>query len=232
MSQRLIAENEARIAREPDNLKLLRSTAELYSQQQNYDKALEYYQRIITAAGSADASIERTISTLTLKRFDFLIGKLDPNHPDHPGQLQQLQTDRSAFLIADTQRRVDKYPTDLDIRFELARLFFETGRVGEAIQEFQKVQNNPHRRLQAMNYLGQCFARRGMNDLAARKLQEAIKEKQVFDDEKKDLIYNLGAVLEKMGKADEAIEQFKLIYEADIAYRDVAAKVDSYYAGR
>ena len=83
-----------------------------------------------------------------------------------------------------------------------------------------------------MNYLGQCFARGGKNDLAARKFQDAIKEKQVFDDEKKDLIYNLGSVLEKMGKADEAIEQFKLIYEVDISYRDVGAKVDAYYAGR
>ena len=54
----------------------------------------------------------------------------------------------------------------------------------------------------------------------------------MMDEEKKDLIYNLGSVLEKMGKGDEAIEQFKLIYEVDISYRDVAAKVDAYYAAQ
>ena len=42
----------------------------------------------------------------------------------------------------------------------------------------------------------------------------------------------LGSVLEKMGKTDEAIEQFKQIYEADIGYKDVSAKVDAYYAGK
>jgi tetratricopeptide (TPR) repeat protein len=83
-----------------------------------------------------------------------------------------------------------------------------------------------------MSYLGQCFSRRGMNDLAARTLQNAIKEKPAFDEEKKELIYLLGCVLEKMGKKEEAIEQFKLIYESDIGYKDVAAKVDAYYAGR
>ena len=57
-----------------------------------------------------------------------------------------------------------------------------------------------------------------------------LEEKVVFDDEKKDLIYALGCVLEKMGKREEAIEQFKQIYEVDIAYRDVAAKVDAYYS--
>jgi hypothetical protein len=71
-----------------------------------------------------------------------------------------------------------------------------------------------------------------MNDMAARKLQDALKEKLTFDEEKKDLIYALGSVLEKMGKADEAIEQFKQIYEVDIGYKDVSAKVDAYYAGK
>jgi hypothetical protein len=70
-----------------------------------------------------------------------------------------------------------------------------------------------------------------MNDLAARTLQNAIKEKVIFDEEKKDLIYSLGCVLEKMGKKEEAIDQFKLIYETDIGYKDVAAKVDAYYSG-
>jgi tetratricopeptide (TPR) repeat protein len=83
-----------------------------------------------------------------------------------------------------------------------------------------------------MSYLAQCFAKRKMFDLAARTLQSAIKEKLVFDDEKKDLIYNLGCVFEAMGKKEEAVEQFKQIYETDISYKDVAAKVDAFYAAQ
>jgi tetratricopeptide (TPR) repeat protein len=71
-----------------------------------------------------------------------------------------------------------------------------------------------------------------MFDLAARRLQDAIKEKPVLDDEKKDLIYNLGSVLEQMAKKEDAIEQYKLIYEVDSSYKDVAAKVEGYYAGQ
>jgi tetratricopeptide (TPR) repeat protein len=75
------------------------------------------------------------------------------------------------------------------------------------------------------------MAAKGMNDMAARRLQDALKEKAAFDDEKKEMIYALGVILEKMGKREEAIEQLKQIYEVDIGYRDVAAKVDAYYAG-
>jgi hypothetical protein len=35
-----------------------------------------------------------------------------------------------------------------------------------------------------------------------------------------------------MGKKEEAIEQLKLIYEMDASYKDVAAKVDAFYAGQ
>jgi tetratricopeptide (TPR) repeat protein len=124
----------------------------------------------------------------------------------------------------------EKYPSDLQLRFDLGLLHFKAGKLTEAIPEFQKAQSNPHKRIPALNYLGQCFARRGLNDLAARTFQNALKEKPTFDDEKKELIYELGSVLEKLGKVEEAIEQFKLIYEVDIGYRDVAAKVDAYYS--
>ena len=35
-----------------------------------------------------------------------------------------------------------------------------------------------------------------------------------------------------MAKPEEAIEQFKQIYEVDIGFKDVAAKVDKFYGGK
>ena len=97
-------------------------------------------------------------------------------------------------------------------------------------QQISAIRITPLTRL--TNAFAQCFAKRKMFDLAAKTLQNAIKEKIVFDDEKKELIYHLGCVFESMGKKEDAIEQFKLIYETDIGYKDVAAKVDAYYAGQ
>ena len=167
-----------------------------------------------------------------VRRFDHQITTLNPFDAEHAGQVAKLQADKLAFQLAECQKRVEKYPTDLAIRFEMGTLYFQAGKIGEAIQELQKAQNHPHKRLAAMGCLAQCYARRKMFDLAARTLQNAIKEKLVFDDEKKDFVYNLGSVFESMGKKEEAIEQFKLIYEVDAGYKDVSAKVDAYYAGQ
>ena len=231
VTERLINEYEARLKTEPNNLKMVRSLAELYTQKKQFDKALAYYEQIKASDVGADASLDRSIADTMGRKFDHEVAQLDSSAPDYADKAAKLQAEKEAYQLAECQKRAERFPTDLQIRFELGQLYFKAGKVGEAIQEFQKAQGNPHRRIASLNYLAQCFAKRKMFELAMRTLQNALKEKVVFDDEKKELIYNLGCVLEGMGKKDEAIKQFELIYEVDINYRDVAAKVDAFYAG-
>ncbi len=232
VAERLIGEYEARLQTEPKNLKLVRSLAELYTQKKQFDRALALYDRIRESEMGNDPSLERAIAETVVRRFDYQVEQLDPSAPDYAEQSAKIQAEKLNFQITECQKRVEKYPTDLAIRFEMGVLYFQADKASEAIAEFQKAQGNPHKRSAAMSYLAQCFAKRKMFDLAARTLQNAIKEKLVFDDEKKDLVYNLGCVLESMGKKDEAIEQFKQIYEMDAGYKDVSAKVEAFYAGQ
>jgi tetratricopeptide (TPR) repeat protein len=229
---RLIGEYEARLKTEPNNLKLIRSLAELYVEKKEFDRALGFYQQLKASDVGNDASLDRAIGDTLARKYDARISQLDPNAQDYPERLAVLQAEKREFLLSECKQRADRFPTDLQIRFELGQLYFAAGKISEAIGEFQKSQNNPHRRIASMNYLAQCFAKRKMYDMAARRLQDAIKEKPMLDEEKKDLVYNLGCVLESMGKKDEAIEQLKIIYEVDISYRDVAAKVEGYYGGQ
>jgi predicted Zn-dependent protease len=232
VAERLIGEYEARLEAEPNNLKMLRSLAELYTQKNQFARALELYGRIKQSDLAADASLDRAIADTTVRQFDHQVAQLNPFEEGHAEKLAAITAEKQAYQLAECQQRAEKYPTDLAIRFELGQMYFQAGKIGEAIAEFQKAQGNPNKRPAAMSYLAQCFAKRKMFDLAARTLQNAIKEKPGFDEEKKDLIYQLGCVLESMGKKEEAIEQFKVLYESDISYKDVAAKVDAYYSGQ
>ena len=232
VAQRMIADYEARLAREPDNLKLLRSLAELYTEKKRFDLALETYQRIVAKEGATDSSLQKAIADTTMRKLDDAIARLDPTAPDAAEKAAQLKAEREEYVLTECKQRAEKYSNDLTIRFELGELYFKAGRIAEAMPEFQKAQGNPNKRLQAMSYLGQCFALRGMNDMAARTLQNALKEKGVFDDEKKELIYALGTVLDKMGKTEEAMDQYKQIYEVDMGFKDISAKVDAYYRSK
>lgn len=225
----LIAEYEARLATEPDNLRLWRAVAELYTEKQRFDEALAAYARVQQTEG-ADPALERAIAQVRHRRYHHLIAQLDPHDPEQAARAEALRGELQEAQVAEARQRVERYPNDLQLRYELGRLYFDLGRTTEAIGEFQRAQNQPHVRLQALYHLGQCFARRRMFDLAVRTFENALREKPVFDDEKKELIYALGTALEGLGRKDAAIEQFKLLYEADIGFRDVAARVDAYYA--
>ena len=66
-------------------------------------------------------------------------------------------------------------------------------------------------------------------DLALRPIQTALAESVVFDEQKKELLYDLGLIHEKLDQADESIQQFKAIYEVDITFRDVGERVEAHY---
>ncbi len=176
-AERLIAEYESRLPNEPQNYKLMRSLAELYTQKNKHDAALELYQRIKTGDMGSDATLDRAIAETTVRKFDFQISQVNPFATDQAEQKTAIEAEKAAFQLAETQQRMEKYPTDLAIRFELGQLYFQAGKISEAIGELQKAQQNPHKRIAAMNGLAQCFAKRGMNDSAVRTLQNAIKEK-------------------------------------------------------
>jgi tetratricopeptide (TPR) repeat protein len=230
-AQNLIDEYTVRLKSEPNNVRLLRNIAELYTQKKKFDLALQYYEKITsTDAGANDASVASAIAQTKAKQFDYQVEQLDATAPDYTERVAQINGDKQAYRIAECQKRVDRNPTDLAIRYEMGVLYFHAGKVTEAMGEFQKAKNNPNKKVASMNYLAQCFAKKKMYPLAVTQFQEAIKDKQIFDEEKKDLVYNLGIVFEAMEKKKESIEQFEQIYAIDIGYKDVAAKVDKYYS--
>ena len=232
IADRLIAEYEVQLKNEPNNRRTLRAIAELHSQKKEFDRAIGYLRGVIAAEGNSDPTVEKAIADIEAKRVDHALSRLDPAATDFVERKSELEAQRDAQALAECKGRAERFPSDLQIRFELGSLHFKAGRFSDAIQELQRAQNSPQRRTAAINMLGQCFASRKMWDLAARTFQNALKEKPTWDEEKKELLYHLGSALEKLNKPDEAIEHFKNIYEQDIGYRDVAAKVDAYYAAQ
>src|SRR5438309_2251365 len=175
VAERLIKEYEERLKNEPNNLKILRSMAELLTQKKQFDRALSYYERIKASEGGTDPTLDRAIAETRMRQYDHQISELDPTAPDFPEQSAKLQAEKQGYQLAECQKRAERFPTDLQIRFELGQLYFQMGKNNEAIKELQRAKGNPHRRVASMNYLAQAFAKRKMFDLAAPELENAIK---------------------------------------------------------
>lgn len=132
--------------------------------------------------------------------------------------------------LQEARTRVERNPTDLMFRFELGEILVRLAEYKDAIPELQKARQNPNVRLRAMNLLGKCFVERNMLDLAAKTLEDAASELLAMDNVKKDIVYNLGTLYDKMGDKEKSINAMKQIYEVDYGYKDVAERVEGSYA--
>lgn len=234
-----IAEAYALHQVEPANVDLVRRLGALNEQKDDFESAIRWYQYAADLTKGADAGLLRKASDLKMKclereiaaheKFLATCSAGDELFAKRSEQLRAAKISRAQILIADAQERVARDPTDLQLRFELGENLFTAGRWREALPELQRARQNPHARLKAMNLLGCCYAELGMLDLALKQLEQGSQEILSMDAMKKEIVYNLGLVYERMGDPEKSLGCMKQIYEVDYGYRDVARRVESSY---
>jgi len=225
----LIIETKAKALREPQNVNYKRHLADLLSRSNRFDEALAVLDEAQKATGGTDPQIDRALSALHVKKFDFVIKALQD--AGQTAEAEAKQKERDEFLLADATDRVKRYPNDLGFRYDLGLLLYERGRLNEAVQEFQQAQRYPQRRTRALYYMAMCFKQKKQYDIAMEQLQKAASELHLMDETKKDICYEMGVISELMGRRDEAAKYFKEIYSVDISYRDIAQKIENAYSG-
>ena len=234
-----IAEVEAQQKAQPKNVDLARRLGSLYEQKDDIESATRMYRTAVELTGAGDATLIRKVSELKMRGAEREIAaheeflathkQKDALHAKKTEELAAAKKKRAGVLIEETKKRLDRNPTDLQLRFELGEHLVNAQRFREAVPELQRARQNPNARLKAMNLLGICYRELGMLDLAMKQFEEAAKEILTMDAMKKEILYNLGVVYQRMGEREKSLDCMKQIYEADYGYKDVAERVESSY---
>jgi tetratricopeptide (TPR) repeat protein len=219
------------------NLSVVKKIAELLERKEDMENAITWYQYAFQLSNNSDPEIEKRIYKVQLKQVESGIqqkrAELEQADETTSAQieadLQQLLQQKAEFELQSAKDRVQKYPNDKGLRFELGKALYLTGNYKDAVPELQQSINQPNVRVKALNTLGLCYQQRNIVDLAIKQFETAKSEQITMDNLKKEVTYNLGLVLEQADRKAEALEQFKEIYEVDYHYRDVAERVESAY---
>jgi tetratricopeptide (TPR) repeat protein len=237
MAQRLIDEALACVAREPANLTHYRAVAQAYRQRGDLDEALVWVRKARQQpAGAADAALEKLESELAIEIVSRRLQAAEvtlaaaPDDPAAKAAREAASAELAEFKLAEAKHYLERYPNDHAAQHTLGVLLLERGQTDAAIAQFQQSQKGPQVRVVSLVGLGRCFKAKKLYDLAIAQFATAKAELGVMDDRKKDVIYELGACLELMGRSDAAIAEFKAIYSEDIGFRDVAEKINAFYA--
>ncbi|WP_395746480.1 tetratricopeptide repeat protein [Prosthecobacter sp.] len=235
--EQFLAETIEQYNADQGNIVIVKRMSDLYERLGQMETALMFYDYALTL-NAGDIALQRKVEILRDKVQDQKIEEYEreietnpeaPDIDDKRAQLAEIRRQRAAVVISDAKTRVDRNPTDKALRYELGQAYFNAGMYGEALPELQQAKSNPNLRIKAILMLGRCFERKNMNDLAKTSLMEASKELLVMDATKKEVLYELANVLEKMGDKTASLDALKEIYNADYGYKDVARRVESSY---
>jgi Flp pilus assembly protein TadD len=211
----IIAKTEADYESRPDDLSALSAYAKaLLDRGKNPDelKAMSLYGKAYKASGQF--RFRQLAGEVQMRRATRMINKLqkqiqaDPDNAELQAKLDDAQPKFVKLQMDELGLQVENYPTDLSLKYRLGKLYFQTGKYNEAIEQFQLAQNEPKLRREVLNLMGQSFMQLGgWEDAAIQTFRQAIDGKMDDDSELgMDLRYSLMNALTDKSEKDSDLE--------------------------
>ena len=218
----LIAEKIAQIEKEPGNLNFYRALARLYSQNKRFGEAIATLEKAV-AINNSDPELDRMLSSTRTADYEYRIEQLKA-----AGKAQEaadLEAEKNQFVFDDLAARVERYPNDLHLHFELGLQYFTYEYYDEAVQHFQLAQKSPKDRLESLYYLAMCFVKKGQIDMGVMQLETARDQIPTMDELKKKIVYQLGLCAEQSGDLEKAYAYYKDVYSTDVTFADLNTRM-------
>ncbi len=213
---------EARYADAPD-AELMVRMSELHEKLKDVDSALAWAER---AASQRRDSFDLACRVGDLRTKQMKKAVAERGKAGDQAGADKLERELWAFEVEDWRRRVDLRPTDPALRLQLGRRYQRVEDYDSALAELQKAVADPRCRREAQFLLAQCFEAKGFLDLARKEYQLALESAPGVDERSKEILYNLGGIAEQEGKPSEARAFYSRIFEVDVRYRDVGARME------
>ena len=219
----LIQEKLKQIEAEPKNMNARRALARIYVQGKRYYEAIDVLQQAIEASGTLDPELDRMLSQTKVQYYDQQIDALRAENRED--EAAALEGEKNQFVFDDLAQRVERYPNDLHLRFELGKQYFTYGYYDDALTHLQLAQKSPKDRLWALYYLAMCFLNQGQTDMAVMQLETARDALPTMDDLKKKVVYQLGLCAESAGDLEKAYQYYKDVYSSDVGFEDLSERM-------
>ena len=121
--------------------------------------------------------------------------------------------------------------SDYDTHYQMGIAYQEMGLLEESIREYQdaialvRPNDGTRRFFQCANLLGHCFIESNMANLALTWYQRALETKDLSDDEKQGIWYEMAHAYEIEGDVERAGRFFEQVYAENVDYRDVGERI-------
>ncbi len=156
----------------------------------------------------------------------------NPNDQAVKDEYRQFIRDKAEEELKEITLWSDAYPTDLGLKFEMAKRMLILERHGEAIPLLQTSRQDPKVKIDASTLLGKAFLDAEFVDEAVDTFRTLIDEYQVKGDAKsKEMYYWFARSLEAQKEIPQAIRGYSQLAQWDFNYRDVQKRIKALRSG-
>jgi len=225
--QAVVERHQAEMDAAPTDAKIPKKIGDLYAEKKkDYKEAREWYRRASKLAPQ-DTSLRDKVDDCSFRVLD---EEIEAAVKTSDPKLPELKSNRLKFQVQSFQRRVADRPTDMGLRFDLGKAYYQTGENDKSIAEFQQSVKDPKRKRESHIFLGMAFQRKRLFDMADTQYAKAEEEGSGVLSQATllSIWYNRMLCNAEAGKKDAAIALGKKIMEQDISYRDTSALVEKW----
>ncbi len=136
-----------------------------------------------------------------------------------------------ALEIEEYEARVNAYPTDLGLKYELAIRYIEVGKHNEAIEQLQQAKSDGRNKPKVLLAMGRAFVSIGWADEAVDTFRQALEGQNDLESSSLDLRYELMCALQMRAEkdrdaaaAEEASAIASKIAQQQFGYKDIRAR--------
>lgn len=149
-----------------------------------------------------------------------------PNDQKVRKDYDDFRRDQLTEELTEYRLASDNYPSDVGLRYEMAKRLFELKQYDESIPLFQQSVQDPKLRVDASISLGRAFLEAEFPDEAVDTFKALAESYPMQGDLKaKEIFYWFGRSLEQKGDVPDAIKCFSKVAQWDFNYRDVQARI-------
>ncbi|MFV1965452.1 MAG: tetratricopeptide repeat protein [Pirellulaceae bacterium] len=224
-------ELEQQLVNNPADREASFDLADLYVGEHRLADATHVLQKALAATGN-DVTVQERLEDVEIlrKKHQVEIAEKRAAHDkdEQTKQLaEQLRTDLNRVEWEIFLSRSDRYPQDLEIKFQLGLRLKRCQRYEQAMECFRESHELPDRRAGSLLELGECWQRQKQYDKALERYRQAAE--QAGPDHlhlKKLALYRVGVLATGLKNLDSAVRYLEELTALDPAYEDAASRLD------
>ena len=233
----LEADLQRAIRKDPANRDNYTKLADYYRREGRLEESVEQYRKALEVGG--DPNIREIIEDVELEMLKQNLAAAKESAGARSDD-ETAQKNVAALTLELWQRevevlsqRVERYPKDMRLKFELGKRLMRGKKYQQAIQLLQQASADSRLETEVLVMLGECFIAEKQKNIALRQFEKAIPQLSLHDqpDLFKKAHYYAGRICEETGKRDDAENHYQEILAVDYSYQDTLKRLERLQGG-